>query len=191
MALKQLILASASPRRLELLAQIGITPNLVAPTHIDETPQKGESALGLVTRLATQKALASNETGLVLAADTIVVCGGKILGKPTDAHDARAMLAKLSGRKHKVITAIALMDSNNKNNIKCKSITTKVKFKQLSQEDIDSYIKSDEWNDKAGGYAIQGLAGKFVKSIQGSYSNVVGLPLYETANMLAGFGYKH
>lgn len=187
MATRRLILASASPRRLELLDQIGIKPDMVSPTHIDETPLKSEHPEKLVLRLATQKAKACNDDGVVVAADTIVVCGGRILGKPSDDDDAREMLIRLSGRRHRVITAIAIKDNDK---LKTRTVTTQVKFKNLSKQEIDGYIASNEWQDKAGGYAIQGIAGKFVIRINGSYSNVVGLPLYETANLLTSFGFN-
>jgi septum formation protein len=187
MTTRRLILASASPRRLELLGQIGITPDLVSPTHIDETQKPDEKPEKLVARLAIGKALACHEDGVVLAADTIVICGGKVLGKPTDEADARSMLKHLSGRRHRVTTSIAVRDGKN---LKTRSVSTKVKFKNLSQVDIAQYIASMEWQDKAGGYAIQGLAGRFVISINGSYSNVVGLPLCETANLLNHFGIR-
>ncbi len=185
MTTRRLILASASPRRLELLGQIGIAPDLVSPTHIDETPKKHEKPDVLVSRLAQEKAAACGDHGVVLAADTIVVCGGRILGKPDDEAEARAMLKRLSGRRHRVITSVAVREADKQ---RTRTVSTQVKFKNLSQEDIDAYIASNEWQDKAGAYAIQGLAGKFVIRINGSYSNVVGLPLYETANLLTSFG---
>lgn len=187
MTSRQLVLASASPRRLELLSQIGITPDLISPTHIDETPRSRERPEGLVSRLALEKAMACSEDGVILAADTIVVCGGRILGKPEGIDDAKDMLKRLSGRRHRVITSVTLRDGDQ---IRTRTVTTQVKFKCLSHDDIEAYLSSGEWQDKAGAYAIQGLAGRFVHRINGSYSNVVGLPLYETANMLTSFGFK-
>lgn len=193
MTLKRLVLASASPRRLELLAQIGIKPHLVAPTHIDETPNPSEKPEQLVMRLACEKALASNEDGIILAADTIVVQNNRIFGKAATADEARYILNKLSGKQHRVMTAIAVKIKSPPEKLPktlwSKIVTTKVKFKCLSPADIETYIQSNEWQGKAGAYAIQGLAGQFVKTINGSYTNIVGLPLYEVTNMLRGAGY--
>ena len=185
MTVCRLILASASPRRLELLSQIGIKPDLISPTHIDETPKKSEQPDKLVSRLAFEKAKACTEEGIILAADTIVVCGGRILGKAENKNEAIEMLSRLSGRRHRVITCVVAKQNET---IKTRTVSTQVKFKNLSNEDIAAYIASNEWQDKAGAYAIQGLAGRFVIKINGSYSNVVGLPLYETASLLNSFG---
>ena len=141
----------------------------------------------MVKRLAIEKALACPEVGIILAADTIVVNGGRILGKPADEDGARAMLEKLSGKRHKVITGVAVRFGSD---IRSKLVTTQVKFKRLSLDELDAYLQSNEWQDKAGAYAIQGIAGRLIKSINGSYSNVVGLPLYETTNLLNSFGFE-
>ncbi|WP_321396680.1 nucleoside triphosphate pyrophosphatase [Emcibacter sp.] len=188
-----LILASASPRRLELLAQIGIVPDQVCPAEIDETPQKDELPRPMAERLAIEKAqavaaLPENKTSYILASDTVVALGRRILGKPQDEREARKFLKMLSGRRHRVYSGLCLITPEGK--ILSRAVMTAVSLKRLAQRDIDSYIASGEWQGKAGAYAIQGLAGRFVKSINGSYSNVVGLPLFETANMLDGCGYR-
>ena len=178
---KPLILASASPRRLELLQQVGIKPDEIIPAEIDETPNKGEKPQQYVERMALEKCAAVQRDGAVtLAADTVVACGRRILGKPDNEAEARNFLQLLSGRRHRVYTAICV-------NVRCKTVMTQVKFKRLSPQDIDNYILSNEWQGKAGGYAIQGLASAFIPSINGSYSNVVGLPLTETIRMLTSF----
>jgi septum formation protein len=186
----KLILASASPRRLALLAQIGIAPDEVVPTEVDERPLRREQAQPMARRLAREKAEAArvtDENTFVLAADTIVAVGRRILGKAADQEEARRMLGLLSGRRHRVTTGIALITPAGK--LLTRSVTTHVSFKRLSDAEIEAYIASDEWRDKAGAYAIQGRAGAFVKGINGSYSNVVGLPLMETSGMLQAHGY--
>ena len=184
----KLVLGSASPRRQELLAQIGIVPDDIRPADIDETPQKAELPLVYARRLAAAKAraipLAKDE--IVLCADTVVAVGRRILGKPEDAAQAVEYLNLLSGRRHRVITAISVRTGDR---LLEKQITTAVKFKTLSDAEISAYIRSDEWRGKAGGYAIQGIAAAFIPWINGSYSNVVGLPLNETAGLLTGAGY--
>lgn len=183
-----LILASASPRRVELLAQIGITPDDIIPADIDETPLKDERPLDHARRLAADKARAiqvGHTDACIIGADTIVCVGRRILGKPQDEDQARDYLALLSGRTHKVIGGLAILAPSNES---VKAITTKVTFKRLSAEEIDGYIASGEWEGKAGAYAIQGLAGAFVTAIGGSYSNVVGLSLPEVAGALKGLG---
>ncbi len=182
-----IILASASPRRSELLAQICV-PFSVQPAHIDETPKTAEAAGDYVERLAREKALAVavNFPGKqVLGSDTSVVLGGVILGKPADTTEAKTMLARLSGKLHQVMTAIALAKGAH-----CESrlVITNVTFRELSQSEIDAYVATGEPMDKAGSYGIQGLGGIFVKEIKGSYSAVVGLPLQETAAILAEAG---
>ncbi len=182
------ILASASPRRLALLAQIGITPARVEPADIDEAPFKDELPTHYAVRMAKQKAAACalrfpNET--ILAADTVVYLGRRILPKAEDEAAARKCLAKLSGRRHRVITAVAIARGEN---IKIKSVITSVRFKRLSAKEIEFYIASGEWQGKAGGYAIQVFASTFIPAINGSYSNVVGLPLAETKTLLESFG---
>ena len=175
----KLILASSSPRRLELLAQIGIFPSAVIPADIDETPLKDELPQIYAKRIALEKAKVvadKNPDKIVLAADTVVYCGRKILPKAEDEATARKCLATLSGRRHNVITAFAITYNDN---IKVRAVITQVRFKRLSFQEIEKYIASNEWYGKAGGYAIQGLASSFIPAINGSYPNVVGLPLCE------------
>jgi septum formation protein len=183
-----MILASASPRRLELLAQAGIIPSRTVPADIDETPRKGELPRDLARRLALAKAgavLAREGAGqLILAADTVVACGRRLLGKPEDEAEARAFLALLSGRRHRVIGGIALIFPGGRQ--ASRVVETTVQFKRLTEGEIAAYAASGEWEGKAGGYGIQGRAEAFVKFIRGSYSNVVGLSLYDTLQMLHG-----
>jgi septum formation protein len=213
----RLILGSASPRRLALLAQIGVVPDEVRPAEIDETPRKGELPRAYVERMAREKAAAIGATAstdvrspsphggegrpdlpagadsrggggipLILTADTEVSAGRRILGKPRDEAETVQFLLLLSGRRHRVTTAICL---------KCgartwlRRVATVVKFKRLSDAEISAYLRSGEWRGKAGGYAIQGLAGAFIPEIHGSYTNVVGLPLAETVALLQAAGY--
>ena len=186
----KLVLASASERRLELLAQIGVTPDQIAPSDIDEDPQPGEPPRAYAERMAREKAMATAgqaKGALVLAADTIVVCGRRILGKAASKSEARNFLSLLSGRRHQVITSVALFDTGGR--IRARTTITRVTFKRLSDQDIGRYIESGEWQGKAGGYAVQGRAGAFVRRLNGSYSNVVGLPLFETAGLLEAAGY--
>ena len=182
----KLILGSASPRRLELLQQVGIVPDAIRPSDIDETPHPKELPRIYCQRMSHEKALVAElgDDQIILCADTIVSAGRKILGKPTDEADARAMLKLLSARRHQVITSVTIRSNTA---IKHKTVETKVKMKGLSQSNIDSYIASGEWRGKAGSYAIQGLGASLIPSIYGSYSNVVGLPLVETINMLSTF----
>ena len=185
-----LILASASPRRLELLAQIGITPISVWPADVDETALKDEEPQHYVVRMASLKAAAAHQQfpeNYVLAADTIVACGRRILGKPQNEADAKRMLTLLSGRRHRVYTAVEIYAPNGQHT-KRLSLTI-VQFKRLSERDLQNYLASHEWQGAAGAYKIQGLAEAFVMRINGSYSGVVGLPLYETKQMLNGLGY--
>ncbi|MDX1553536.1 MAG: Maf family protein [Marinobacter sp.] len=182
-----IVLASASPRRAELLRQIGLSFD-VRPADIDETPGAGESAVHYVDRLAREKALAvqANEpNSIVIGSDTSVVLAGKILGKPQDGQDAANMLRQLSGTTHQVMTAVAIASRGA-----CESLVavTDVRFRRLSEEEIGAYVASEEPMDKAGGYGIQGRGGIFVEELRGSYSAVVGLPLQETAELLAGAG---
>ena len=184
-----LILASASPRRVELLAQIGITPDHVMPAHVDETLLKDETAVNAAKRLALLKAQAihtDHPDSFVLAADTLVCVGRRILGKADDEDHARRTLNLLSGRSHKVVGGLCLLAPNGKQVLK--TVTTSVLFKRLDASEINAYIAGGEWHDKAGAYAIQGRAGAFVRRINGSYSNVVGLALFETANAFKGLG---
>ena len=185
-----LILASASPRRLELLAQMGLTPTLIDPAEIDETPLPGETARLLALRLARAKAAAVAERragAFVLAADTVVALGRRLLGKPDDEADARRMLALLSGRAHRVLTAVAVAGPHGR--AAARLSETRVRFKRLTTAEIDGYLASGEWNGKAGGYGVQGRAGAFVIALNGSYTGVVGLPLYETRALLIGLGF--
>lgn len=183
----KLTLASASPRRVELLAQIGIVPDAIRPADIDETPLKAELPRVYAGRLAREKALAVQADGLVLAADTVVAVGRRILEKPADADEATQFLNLLSGRRHRVITGVALRHGAK---IFTRQVETAVRFKSMSSPEISAYIASEEWQGKAGGYGIQGLASAFIPWINGSYSNVVGLPLAEVSNMLVSAGYK-
>lgn len=194
----RLVLASASPRRLALLAQIGVTPDDVISTDIDETPLEGETPRLLALRLARSKAEAARaEDALVLAADTVVAVGRRVLPKAETEAEARACLALLSGRSHRVYTGVALRSAGfqpanpsrqdaDGPKLATRLVETRVAFKRLTAEEIDTYIASDEWRGKAGGYAVQGLAARYIISIIGSYSSVVGLPLYETALLLEG-----
>lgn len=180
-----LILASASPRRLQLLAQLGIIPVAVIPADIDETPHARETPLDYVKRMSTSKALAvasSEKNQTILAADTVVALGRRILPKAEDEATARHCLALLSGRRHRVMTCVCVIDATG--TLRQKTVTTIVKFSQLTLAIIDGYIASGEWQGKAGGYAIQGRAAAFIPFISGSHSNVVGLPLFETARLL-------
>ena len=183
-----LILGSGSPRRLELLAQLGVTPLAVRPPDIDEDPRKGELPRDYVKRIAAEKAAAvtAGDGEVVLCADTTVALGRRIMGKPADAEEAAAFLRALSGRRHKVITAIVVKRGDK---IWARDVQTTVMMKRLSQREIDSYIASEDWRGKAGGYAIQGPAGAFIPWINGSFTGVVGLPLAETATLLASAGY--
>lgn len=184
----KLILGSASPRRCDLLAQIGVVADAIIPADIDETPHKGERPVPYAARMADGKAhaITADTTDLVLCADTVVSAGIRILGKPDNAAQAVEYLTLLSGRRHRVTTAIALRLGDR---VWARSVTTAVRMKNLSDAEISAYIRSDEWQGKAGGYAIQGIASAFIPFISGSYSNVVGLPLTETANLLIGAGY--
>jgi len=187
----RLVLASASPRRLDLLRQIGIEPFRVAAADIDESPFPREQPAFHAKRLACEKAAATAPQfpgDIILAADTVVAVGRRILGKPVNADEARAFLALLSGRRHQVIGGVAVIDAVG--HVHTRTVTSAVRFRRLTNADIDDYLAGGEWQDKAGGYAIQGLAAVFVAFISGSYSNIVGLPLYETATLLAGVGFK-
>ena len=184
----RLILASASPRRRELLAQVGIVPDAILSPEVDEAPRRNEGARACALRLAVAKLEAVPAAGddLVLAADTVVARGRRLLGKPADATEARAFLAALSGRRHRVVTAVALGRGEGR---WTRVVETAVRFKRLSACEIEGYLASGEWEGKAGAYAIQGRAGGFVPWIGGSFSNVVGLPLVETLGLLAAAGF--
>ncbi len=187
----RLILASASPRRLELLSQIGIVPDQVAAAEINETPLHGELPGALAGRLAEAKArsVAGDFPGdFVLGADTVVACGRRVLGKAADENQARDFLKHLSGRRHRVFGGICVIDPDG--GVHQRLVKTGVTFKRLSRDETDAYIEGGEWRDKAGAYAIQGAAAALVPKINGSYSNVVGLALSETAALLRGAGWK-
>lgn len=184
-----LVLASASPRRLALLKQVGITPLAIVPAEIDESPVPDEAPRVLAERLAREKAgtVAQNRPeDWVLAADTVVACGRRILPKAETEDEAAACLRRLSGRAHRVFTGLSLVHAGQQ---VTRSVVTRVQMKRLSDREIARYLASGEWEGKAGGYAIQGLAAAYVRSINGSYTNVVGLPLHETVNLLQGMAF--
>ncbi len=186
----KLVLASASPRRRDLLEQIGITPDHIAPADLDETPLKGELPRALAGRLSLAKAQAvavQHPHSFILAADTVVACGRRILPKAETLEQARDCLTLLSGRRHHVYGGITLITPTGA--VRQRICDTMVQFKGLTSAQIALYLETGEWEGKAGGYAIQGRAGAFVKFLGGSYSNVVGLSLYDTMNMLDGAGY--
>jgi septum formation protein len=184
----RLVLASASPRRLALLAQIGITPDRVHPTQIDETPLRHELPRPHAERLACAKADAVDAPGyFILAADTVVAAGRRILPKAETETQARACLTLLSGRRHRVMTAVMLRDPNGRSAQRL--VESVVGLARLTPGQLRAYLDSGEWQGKAGGYAIQGRAASFVRFLSGSYSNVVGLPLFETAQLLRGLGW--
>jgi septum formation protein len=186
-----LVLASASPRRLDLLRQIGLVPDQVAPADIDETPLAKETPRLTALRLARAKAQAARidaPDAFVLAADTVVVVGRRILPKVETPEEAQACLALLSGRAHRVLTAVAVVAPDGRSAARLSE--TRVHFKRLTRAESDAYLAGGEWRGKAGGYAIQGAAGSFVMALQGSYTGVVGLPLYETRCLLEGLGFR-
>ena len=184
----RLVLASASPRRLDLLARIGVVPDSVIPAEIDETPRRNELPRIYACRMAAEKAAAIAEPGaLILAADTVVAAGRRILPKTETEAEARATLLLLSGRRHRVLSAVTLVDSEGTARHRL-SVST-VAFKRLSDTELDQYLASGEWLGKAGGYAIQGRAEALIRTISGSHSGVVGLPLFETRALLRSAGY--
>ena len=194
---QKLVLASGSPRRIELLQQAGIEPDHLFPAEVDETPLKAEHPRSLAKRLAlakAEKAYAALSAepdfsgSYILAADTVVAVGRRILPKAEVIEEATNCLGLLSGRSHRVYTGVCLVTPSGK--FRQKLIESRVRFKRLSREDMESYIASGEWRGKAGGYAIQGLAGAFVVKLVGSYTNIVGLPLYETTALLSGEGFR-
>jgi septum formation protein len=192
----KLVLASASPRRLGLLEQAGLIADLLNPVDIDETAGRRETPRALSLRLAADKAKAAATAPLVkalagqvfiLAADTVVAVGRRVIPKPASVEEATTALELLSGRSHRVYTSICLITPKGAS--RTRVVDTKVRFKRLTREDIECYLMSDEWRGKAGGYAIQGRAEAFVRSLNGSYSSVVGLPLYEVMSLLQGNGF--
>lgn len=185
----KLILGSGSPRRKELLAQIGIVPDDIRPPEIDESPAKGELPRPYCARMAREKvrAVKAESDEIVLCADTTVAMGRRILGKPEDEAQARAFLSDLSGRRHRVITAVAVRLGER---VWERDVVTQVKMKRLSASELNGYIASNDWRGKAGGYGIQGPAGALIPWISGSFTAVVGLPLTETAGLLQGAGYQ-
>lgn len=186
----RLVLASASPRRLELLRQIGVTPDAVDPAELDESPHDDETPRRHALRLAVEKAAlvgARHPDAVVLAADTVVAAGRRILPKAETVKEVRDCLTLLSGRAHRVWTGVAVRAPDGR--AMSRLVETRVTFKRLSNPEIDAYLESGEGQGKAGGYGVQGLAGAFVIQLQGSYPAVVGLPLYETLNLLAGAGW--
>ncbi|WP_309089806.1 Maf family nucleotide pyrophosphatase [Phenylobacterium sp.] len=188
---QRLVLASASPRRLDLLRQIGVEPDAIDAAELDESPQSQETPRRLALRLAACKAahVAERHVGaFVLAADTVVAVGRRVLPKVETEAEARACLALLSGRAHRVLTGVAVVSPDGRRAERL--VETRVRFKRLSAIEADNYVRSGEGLGKAGGYAIQGRAGGFVMTLQGSYSGVVGLPLYEAGALLVGLGYR-
>lgn len=192
----KLILASGSPRRIDLLAQARITPDRLMPMDIDETPKKAEHPRSLARRLSAEKAAAARKAigndpvwsgSFILAADTVVAVGRRILPKTEFVEEANAALSLLSGRSHWVFTGVAIVTPSG--TVRHTVVETKVRFKRLSDRELDAYLDSGEWRGKAGAYAIQGIAGGFVQKLAGSYTGVVGLPLYETLRILGGEGY--
>jgi nucleoside triphosphate pyrophosphatase len=184
----RLVLASASPRRLDLLARIGVVPDAVIPAHVDEAPLRGELPAAHAARLAAEKAQSVAEPGtLTLAADTVVAVGRRILPKTDSEAQARDALALLSGRRHRVFSAVTLIDGEGqaRHRLSCSIVA----FKRLSAEELAAYLASGEWRGKAGGYAIQGRAEALIRFVSGSHSGVVGLPLYETRALLQAAGY--
>ncbi len=189
--LPALVLGSASPRRRDLLRQVGVEPAVIDAAEIDETPERGELPAAYARRIAAEKlrAVAARHPGaFVLAADTVVAAGRRILPKPADLAEARACLERLSGRNHKVLGAVAVQAPDGRT--AGRLVTTRVRFRRLHPDELAAYLDSEEWRGKAGGYAIQGRAAAFVPEIQGSYPNVVGLPLVETLALLRGLGWR-
>ncbi len=193
---QRLVLASGSPRRIELLQQVRIEPDRIFATDIDETPGRAEHPRSLAKRLAQAKAdkaveglkRQSEEPAFVLAADTVVAVGRRILPKAETLEEARDCLKLLSGRAHRVYSGVCVITPSGKSRMRL--VESRVRFKRLSREDIEGYLASGEWRGKAGGYAIQGIASAFVVKLVGSYTNIVGLPLYEAISLLSGDGFK-
>jgi septum formation protein len=191
-----LVLASASPRRLQLLAQVGVTPASVDPADIDETPGRDETPRRLALRLAEEKAAvvaARRPDAYVLAADTLVAVGRRILNKPEDEAEARRMIALLSGRPHRVMTGVAVIapkDGEGGGRRASRLVESRITFKRLTAQETDAFIASGDWKDAAGAYKIHQQAGAFVTDLSGSFTGVVGLPLYETLALLEGLGWR-
>ena len=187
----RLVLASASPRRLDLLRQIGLEPDQVLPVDFDETPHRDETPRRLALRLAAGKAEAAAALApdsYVLAADTVVAQGRRLLGKASGADEARRWLELMSGRAHRVFTGVAVIAPSGRQAVRLAE--ARVRFKRLTSQEIEAYLASGEWEGKAGAYAIQGRAGGFVIEVQGSYTAIIGLPLYETRMLLEGLGWR-
>lgn len=187
----ELVLASASPRRLELLARIGVAPDAVDPPGIDEAPAKAELPIVYARRMAAQKAACiaiRHPHALVLAADTVVAVGRRILPKAEDAEEARQCLELISGRRHRVHTAVTLIAPEGA--VRHRLSTSIVAFRRLHADEVSTYLASGEWSGKAGGYAIQGRAESFVRFMSGSWSGIVGLPLHDTSALLVAAGYR-
>lgn len=183
-----LTLASASPRRRELLARMGLSPDAVTPADIDETPVKGELPRTYALRMGREKALAVNAPGFVLAGDTVVAVGRRILPKTETEEEARACLELMSGRRHQVLSSVVLRAPDGR--LRERLSETVVRFKRLSSAEISSYLASEDWRGKAGGYAIQGAAEGLIEWIHGSHSGVMGLPLYEARTLLMAAGFR-
>ena len=186
----ELVLASASPRRKDLLAQIGVTPAQILPADIDETPRSGELPKPYAERMALEKARVVHQAKpdcIILAADTVVAVGRRILPKTEHEASARSCLELMSGRAHMVLTGVCVISPGGKTTLRV--VSTRVHLKRLTTDEISGYIQSGEWNGKAGGYGIQGRAAALVSNLNGSFSGVVGLPLHETRNLLVGAGY--
>lgn len=185
----KLILASSSPQRINLLKQVAIIPEKIIPADIDETPKKRELPRDYVKRIAIEKAekvFANNKEHFVLAADTIASLGTRIIGKAENESEARKFVKLISGRRHKVLSGVCVISPDGKKRIKI--VTTTVKFRMMTSEEIENYLSTNEWVGKSGCFAIQGRAGEFIEWINGSFSNVIGLPLYETCQMLKSAG---
>ena len=188
----QLILASSSPQRLILLKTIGVIPDKIVPSNIDEIPEKNEKPRDFVLRMSKEKALDVSKNfpnSFILSGDTIVACGRRIIGKPSDRDNAKQILNLLSGRRHQVLSAITLIKPD-KNEVS-KIVITRVKFSRLNQNALNAYLDTNEWKGKAGGYAIQGSASSFIPWINGSYSSVMGFPMNEVNNLLNSSGWKN
>jgi nucleoside triphosphate pyrophosphatase len=190
MVRRPLVLASASPRRAELLLQVGLSPDVIDPADVDESPARGELPAHYAMRMAAAKAdavAARRPQSFVLGADTVVACGRRILPKPDSRQSAAACLTMLSGRRHRVIGGVCVIAPDGRRATRL--VTSHVRFKRLQACELDAYLAGGEWQGKAGGYAIQGRAARFIAWISGSYSNVVGLPLYETCSVLKALGF--